>query len=89
MTNQDKAPHPEQQHAADIIAGAKIAKALAPGVDERNATIFHVRATNRGFIDYIRNAGEEFDIPDHLFSPEWMEKTAVRSVPPPVMAPKE
>jgi hypothetical protein len=32
-----------------------------------------VRATQRGFLHWIRQVGEEFDVKEHLFSPEWMQ----------------
>lgn len=33
-----------------------------------------VRAIARGVYHWIRQVGEEFDIPDHLHEPSWQEK---------------
>jgi hypothetical protein len=33
-----------------------------------------VRATQRGFLYWVRHPGEVFEIAEHLFSKEWMEK---------------
>jgi len=33
-----------------------------------------VKATQRGFLHWIRHPGEIFEIKDHFFSREWMEK---------------
>lgn len=33
-----------------------------------------VRATQRGFIYWVRHPGEVFEIAEHHFSPDWMEK---------------
>jgi hypothetical protein len=33
-----------------------------------------VRATQRGFAYWVRHPGEVFEIAEHLFSKEWMEK---------------
>lgn len=33
-----------------------------------------VKATQRGFAYWVRHPGEVFEIAEHLFSKEWMEK---------------
>jgi len=45
-----------------------------------------VRATQRGFLHWIRNIGEEFEILEHHFSSFWMEKVEP-AAPAPAPAP--
>lgn len=47
-----------------------------------------VRATGRGFYHWIRNRGDEFEIPDDLFEPTWQEKLVAEAPAPPAAEPE-
>ena len=40
-----------------------------------------VVATQRGFFRWLRRPGEEFDVPEHLYSKEWMRVPEPGEVP--------
>lgn len=48
----------------------------------------HVKATNRGFYKWIRQIGEEFEIPSDLFAKEWMEPMVAEELAPVEVTPK-
>ena len=47
---------------------------MSEEVKAEEAKTVKVKATQRGFHYWIRHPGEVFEIAEHLFSKEWMEK---------------
>lgn len=50
-----------------------IPRAPVTDVDFALPEFFQVKATKQGFIHWLRNPGDVFVIPRHLYSPTWMQ----------------